>query len=145
MTELLRFDTAEGGHIVVEVGSQEPGIQRAARSGGIIDVRHRFEDALGDVADAAAKSLAVFRDGALRPDQVEIEFGVRLNAEAGAVIAKTAVEGHLVVKLTWTPQARTAPPAGDPGIGEGAGGDAGGDDRAGGDGGGGYGGAMVPP
>jgi len=30
-----------------------------------------------------------------------VEFGVRLTAEAGAVIAKSSVEGHLTVKLTW--------------------------------------------
>jgi hypothetical protein len=34
---------------------------------------------------------------------VEIEFGVKLTAEAGALIAKSAVEGHLVVKLSWSP------------------------------------------
>ncbi|MDQ1029514.1 hypothetical protein QF035_007096 [Streptomyces umbrinus] len=34
---------------------------------------------------------------------MEIEFGVKLTAEAGALIAKSAVEGHLVVKLSWSP------------------------------------------
>jgi Trypsin-co-occurring domain 1 len=36
-----------------------------------------------------------------RPDDLEVEFGVRLNAEAGAVIAKTQAEGHLKVELAW--------------------------------------------
>jgi hypothetical protein len=31
-----------------------------------------------------------------------VEFGIRLNAAAGAVIARTQAEGHLQVKLTWT-------------------------------------------
>ncbi|MEU8323776.1 CU044_2847 family protein [Nonomuraea sp. NPDC048881] len=102
MTELMKFETAEGGQVVVEVSEQEPGVHRAARSGGVVEVRRRFEEALTDVRDAALSALAVFRDGRLQPDEVEMEFGVRLNAEAGAVIAKTTVEGHLVVKLTWS-------------------------------------------
>jgi hypothetical protein len=38
-----------------------------------------------------------------------IKFGVKLDAEVGAVIAKTGVEGHFEVKLTW--RAPTATPA----------------------------------
>jgi hypothetical protein len=101
MNELLRFPTADGTYVIVEADAQEPGVQRASRHGGIVDVKRRFEDSLADVRNAAASALAVFRDGVLRPDSVEIEFGVRLNAEAGAVVAKTAVEGHFVIKLAW--------------------------------------------
>ena len=109
MSELLRFATADGNFVIVEADAQEPGVQRASRHGGIVDVRRRFEDALADVRNAAASALTVFRDGSLRPDAIEIEFGVRLNAEAGAVIAKTTVEGHFVVKLTWDRNAGPAP------------------------------------
>ncbi|MFE2032629.1 CU044_2847 family protein [Streptomyces scopuliridis] len=45
----------------------------------------------------------MFRDGSLKPDGVELEFGVKLMAEAGAVIAKTSAEGHMTVKLSWNP------------------------------------------
>ncbi|WP_304364726.1 CU044_2847 family protein, partial [Streptomyces viridosporus] len=48
-------------------------------------------------------ALRVFRDGSLKPDTVELEFGVKLTAEAGAIIAKGSAEGHLVVKLSWSP------------------------------------------
>ena len=54
---------------------------------------------------AAESALRVFRDGSLKPATVEIEFGVKLTAEAGALIARSAVEGHLVVKLSWSPEA----------------------------------------
>ncbi len=36
-----------------------------------------------------------------RPDELEITFGVKLDAQMGAVIARTGVEGQLEVKLTW--------------------------------------------
>jgi hypothetical protein len=43
---------------------------------------------------------------ALAPDQSEIEFGIKLSAEAGVVVAKTAVEGHFNIKLTWKGEPR---------------------------------------
>ena len=35
-------------------------------------------------------------------DTVEVEFGLSLDAEAGAFIAKTGISGHFTIKLTWT-------------------------------------------
>jgi NTP-dependent ternary system trypsin peptidase co-occuring protein len=103
VNELVRWETADGA-VVVEVDSREPGFQSIARSPGqvIHDVKGRFDDALANVRDAAVSALKTFRDEALDPDGVEIEFGVKFNAEAGAVIAKCSTEGHLLVKLTWS-------------------------------------------
>jgi hypothetical protein len=39
------------------------------------------------------------------PSTVELEFGVKFSVEAGAVIARTGVEGHLKVKVVWESQA----------------------------------------
>jgi hypothetical protein len=36
-----------------------------------------------------------------RPSEVEVAFGIKLDAEAGALIAKAGVEGSIGVKLTW--------------------------------------------
>jgi hypothetical protein len=47
-------------------------------------------------------TLGRLEDLARQPEQVEVEFGIRLNAAAGAVIAPTEAEGHLQLKLTWT-------------------------------------------
>ncbi len=38
---------------------------------------------------------------ARQPDEVEITFGVRMDAQVGAVIAKTGIAGNFEVKLTW--------------------------------------------
>ncbi|MBV9162665.1 MAG: hypothetical protein JO281_14200 [Pseudonocardiales bacterium] len=35
----------------------------------------------------------------LSPGRIELEFGVKLAGAAGAIIAKTAAEGHFTVKL----------------------------------------------
>lgn len=103
VNELVRWQATDGA-VVVEVDVREPGFQSISRTPGqvIHDVQGRFEDALENVRNAAASALKKFQDGVLDPDGVEIEFGVKFNAEAGAVIAKTSAEGHLAVKLTWS-------------------------------------------
>ncbi len=86
------------------------GFQSVSRKPGevIADVATRFDDALENVRKAAVSALKKFRDDSLAPASVEIEFGVKFNAEAGAVIARTSAEGHLTVKLTWPPATGTS-------------------------------------
>jgi len=69
--------------------------------GGVVEAGHRLTEALGSVRDAARASMEVLQT--LSPGQLELEFGVKLAGEAGAIIAKTAAEGHFIVKLTWAP------------------------------------------
>lgn len=57
--------------------------------------------ALSRVRDASSTILGQFRDAPVRPDKIEVEFGVRLSTEAGAVIAKSSLDGPLTVKLSW--------------------------------------------
>ncbi|WP_405643887.1 CU044_2847 family protein [Streptomyces sp. NBC_00019] len=107
MDGLMEFKTEGGALVVVESVDGRPGARNISRGGGPVQAAHTFEAALDGVRAAAESALRVFRDGSLRPDSVELEFGVKLSAEAGAVIAKGSAEGHLVVKLSWSPE----PPA----------------------------------
>ncbi|MHC5905807.1 CU044_2847 family protein [Streptomyces sp. S6] len=96
----MEFKTEDGAVVAVESVEERAGSRLASRDGSVQAAR-TFEAALDGVRTAAQSALRVFRDGALKPDGVEIEFGVKLSAEAGAIIAKGTSEGHLVVKLTW--------------------------------------------
>lgn len=101
MNELVRWQT-EHGTLVVEADEREPGFASVPRGDGVFaDAKERFEDALQNVRDAAQSALATLRAGELKPDTLELEFGVKLNAAAGAVIAKTSAEGHFKVTMTW--------------------------------------------
>jgi hypothetical protein len=103
MSELLRWQT-EDGPVVIEVDSDDPGLASIARCDSeIIDVKERFEEALDKVRGAAVSALKAFSDKSLAPDEVSLEFGVKFNVSAGAVIAKTSTEGNLTVRLTWAP------------------------------------------
>jgi len=101
MEQLLQFE-AGGGTVFVEVADDEPGIDRAARIDDmVVKASESLETALEQVRVVASTAIAKLGDLDRQPEQVEVEFGIRLNAEAGAVIARTQAEGHLQVKLAW--------------------------------------------
>ncbi|MEU1912576.1 CU044_2847 family protein [Streptomyces massasporeus] len=103
MDGLVEFKTGDGAVVAVEAVEERAGSRLVSRGDGTVQAARTFEGALDGVRAAAESALRVFRDGSLRPDGVEIEFGVKLAAETGAFIAKGTAEGHLVVKLTWSP------------------------------------------
>ncbi|MFJ9818364.1 CU044_2847 family protein [Streptomyces sp. NPDC101151] len=114
MNKLMEFTTQDGAVVMVEAVDGTAGTRLVSRGEGgpAAQAARTFEGALDGVRAAAHSALHVFRDGSLRPDSVELEFGVKLSAEAGAVIAKGAAEGQLVVKLSWSSK-DTRPAAGD--------------------------------
>jgi hypothetical protein len=114
MDGLVEFRTGDGAVVAVEAVEERSGSRLVSRGDGTVQATRTFEGALEGVRSAAESALRVFRDGSLKPDGVEIEFGVKLSAETGAFIAKGTAEGHLVVKLTWSPPAPEAPSAPQP-------------------------------
>jgi Trypsin-co-occurring domain 1 len=103
-TELVRFTLERGGSVLVEVEGDEPGIQRASRVDDIIvQAKQQLEPAMENIRALATVALERLHGLAQRPDGIEVEFGVRLNAQVGAVIARTQADGHLKVKLAWNP------------------------------------------
>jgi hypothetical protein len=100
MSEVVRFATDEGNTILVEVDDDGFGMERISRDrNGIVDAGKRLEDALAATIPAMRSVTNLLRD--MAPDEHEIEFGLKLTAEAGALVAKTAAEGHFTVKLRW--------------------------------------------
>jgi hypothetical protein len=100
--QLIRFRTVSGVDVLVEV-DDESGFQKVRADGVVADAKEKFDEALQTVNAAAESALGVFRSGSANPENIEIEFGIKLSAQAGAVIARTAVEGHLLVRLSWHP------------------------------------------
>ncbi|MGC5561834.1 CU044_2847 family protein [Streptomyces sp. FR-108] len=101
MSELTRFPLGDGEDIVIETDPARQGLARVARRpDGLLEATSDFTERLGTVQRAVGQALAQFRDS-LQPDDIHISFGVKFTAEAGAVIARTAFEGHLTVELDW--------------------------------------------
>jgi len=60
-----------------------------------------LDQAMQTIRGMAQRVAATVQDLTTRPQSVEVAFGLKLNAEAGALIAKTGGEASLNVKLTW--------------------------------------------
>ncbi|MEU7578922.1 CU044_2847 family protein [Streptomyces sp. NPDC041068] len=103
MDGLVEFTTDDGARVVVADVDEGSGSRLVSRGDEPALAARTFEASLDGARAAAESALRVFREGSLRPDSVEIEFGVRMSAEAGAVIVKGQAEGHLVVRLSWSP------------------------------------------
>lgn len=104
MAELVQFELPDGGVVFAEVTADEPGMRRAGRTADEMWVKAatNLDQGLDGVRSAANATLDKLQNLARKPDEIELEFGVRLTAAAGAVIAKTSAEGHLQVRLAWT-------------------------------------------
>ncbi|MFF8940647.1 CU044_2847 family protein [Streptomyces paradoxus] len=73
---------------------------KAGRIGDAVrDLPHTLQQMLDPVRDAAAVVLDQLRQAS--PDEVEVEFGVDLSAQAGAVIAKGESAVHFKVRVLW--------------------------------------------
>ena len=101
MGEIVQFEAAEGVMVRVDVAEDTVGVQRVRRGeDGVILAGEGLEKALGSVRATIQSALTAL--GGLGFQELGLELGVRLSAEAGAVIAKTAAEGHLTVTAKWT-------------------------------------------
>jgi hypothetical protein len=100
MTELVAVPLENGGVIVVEMDHVQAGVVKAGRPGEIVGrAAQSLEAALESVTPAAQSILAKL--GEARPHEITVEFGLKLTAEAGAVITRTAGECNFKVTLHW--------------------------------------------
>jgi Trypsin-co-occurring domain 1 len=119
--EMIEFELPGGRAVTVEVAPAAVAGQpeRVGRLGQPVRAaKASFDEALADVRDAASSALAQFRAMPSRPDEVEITFGVKFDAKAGAIIAETGLSAHFQVKVIWARDRRV--PGGDeaPGLEE---------------------------
>jgi hypothetical protein len=97
LVQLVRFDLGDDGSIVAEVDDTDPGVDRAARGADRIRTAQASLTQVRSLATAALHQLKDIES----PDEVELEFGIRLTVTAGAVLASSSVDGHIQVRLTW--------------------------------------------
>ena len=104
MAQLLALPLREGGSVVVDV--DEAGRGAVTRGGGrsrlVTEAGETFEDALDRALPAFRSLIVKLRAAAQDPDEVRIDFGLSLNAEVGALIARTAGEANFTVSVTWS-------------------------------------------
>lgn len=100
MADVIRFETADGVSVLVEADEDDFGVERVGRaSDGLLKASHSLEQALAPARATITAALAAFTG--LGFDTLSLEFGLKLNAEAGALIAKAGGEAQLTVSATW--------------------------------------------
>jgi hypothetical protein len=104
VSRLATFALENGASIAVEIDSGvDDQIMRGVSTPAefVVKANQSFAMALDNVEQAAQSVIDRLRSLSTAPDEIEVEFGVKLNAEAGAVIAKASSEAHFQIGLKW--------------------------------------------
>ena len=108
MKRLVEFPSESGEPILVEV--EDVGLSGETRRGlstsAVLErAQTSFEDALEKACPMATglvgKLRAIGDAAGNPPDEVQVEFGIILSAEAGAVLASASASANYKVTMTW--------------------------------------------
>ncbi|MEU2512443.1 CU044_2847 family protein [Streptomyces syringium] len=104
MGRLVEFPAEDGSTVLVEVSGQPTGVvTRGLHETKVTERAQRtFEDAIYRVQPAMHAVVSHIRSAAQSPDEVQVEFGLNLHAEAGAFIAAAGATANFTVTLTWS-------------------------------------------
>jgi hypothetical protein len=110
MKRLVEFPTQDGGVIVAEVEDLELGggtTRRGLSTSSVVErAQTSFEDALDTAQPVASGLIGKLRSIADPPDEMQVEFGLSLSANVGAVLVAGASAGaNYKVTLKWTKEA----------------------------------------
>lgn len=90
--ELVKVQIEQVGDGLVQVARPGEVVARATRSLG---------EMLGTVRPVAQNFVDGFRDMVHAPDEIGVEFGLSLSAEADVVISSTSAQANFKVSLVW--------------------------------------------
>lgn len=104
MSELAEFSLEDGTTFLVEIEEPEsPTIQRAALPSGkmVVKAQQTFEKALDQIKPVASTIISKLKDLNTPADEVEVKFGIKLTADAGAVFTSIGGEVNYEITLKW--------------------------------------------
>ena len=103
MKRLFELPLEDGSNVLIEVdGAKQPvGYKQAsADTGQAGKVSRTLEESLQGVKPAIERIRKTLND-INNPSKVEVEFGLKIAGEAGAVFSSVSTEAQFTVKLTW--------------------------------------------
>ena len=105
MKRMIEVPLESGGSVLMEVDldeSEQEGMVPAARPGEMAaKAKQTFEEALEQIKPAADVVIEKLRGMSSQPDEMEVTFGLKMSAEAGAFIASASTEANFTVLLRW--------------------------------------------
>jgi hypothetical protein len=103
MKQLIEFPLQDGSSVIVEVEQPEGAVVKVGRPGEVAaKAKETLEAALDKIKPASEAIVTKLRGLHDAPDEIGVEFGIKLSAEAGAFIASAGVEANYKVTLKWT-------------------------------------------
>lgn len=105
MKRMIEVPLESGSSMLMEVEldeNEQQGMVPAARAGEMAaKARQTFEEALDQVKPGVDAIVEKLRSMSVRPDEMEVTFGLKMSAEAGAFIASASTEANFTVLLRW--------------------------------------------
>lgn len=116
VAEFVRFTLDDGSEVLFESAESD----LVALHGGPLDVSDggKLSARLQEVAEAAEQVAGSLRSR-LAPDEVSLEFGLKVSGEVNWFFAKAQGEGTIKVTVRWAGNAPATRPGTGPGRGEG--------------------------
>lgn len=103
MKRLIEFPLEDGTTMLVEIDEPERGgLVKASLGDKVAKAQQTLEKSLEKVKPAAQFVIQKLRELHDAPDEVQVSFGLKLSAEAGAVLASGCMEANYTVTLKWT-------------------------------------------
>lgn len=102
--KVVEYKLEQGGVVLIEVEETEyeRGRTPVSRKPGMPEEATKdFEKALNDIRPVADTIVQKLKDLSSKPDNIGVEFGIKMNAQAGAFIAATGIEANFKVTLSW--------------------------------------------
>jgi hypothetical protein len=107
VSQLVALDLREGGSILVEVDEPSSPVTRGGRPAEVVTkAGENLEQVLGKVGPAVQGIVSELRTAADWPDEVEVEFAVKLSTDANVIIARAGGEANFRIVLKWSGEAR---------------------------------------
>jgi hypothetical protein len=103
MKKLIEFKLADDSSIFIEAEDTETQARQRVGRGGENETEaatNRFENAIQQIKPAAEAVLQTFQE-MNTPNEIALEFGIKFNANAGAIFASAGSEATFKVVLKW--------------------------------------------
>jgi hypothetical protein len=101
MKRYIEYEIEEGKSAVIEIEDTKGLVPAAAPGGVIAKSKQSFDQALDTIGPIAGKLLNRLKEIPKTPDQINLEFGLKLGFQTGVVIASGNGEANFKVSLTW--------------------------------------------
>ncbi len=105
MKQLVEYSLEDGTKFLIEVDEPEStsAVERVALPSGqlALKAQQSFEEALDKVKPVASTIISKLRSLNTPADEVEVKFGLKLTAEAGAIFSSVGGEVSYEITLKW--------------------------------------------